>query len=345
MINLKHFLEIAHLGPIKKAKIDLSKHTLIIGPQASGKSVIAKLIYIFGKESNIVCGDNYLLNEIAKYGLSSFFSNETRLKYESENIVVDYKEGQFDIIRKQDNASILFQSVFSECLYIPVERYFMPIISDSIFSLLNKDIDLPSSIIDFAAQYERSRKSLKLVHVNYLGATYQYEDNREKIITKQQVTKFAEAASGFQSIFPLIITYKHFIDNNAKKVIIEEPELNLFPDTQKRLSYHLFSIITQHNRNERLFVTTHSPFIMAAFNNLLLAGMLYEKYQDIDQVDEIIGEKAYIPINSFNAYHIINGNLKSIFNKETGMIAENIIDDVSGDVRDEFNTLMSAYFD
>ena len=58
--------------------------------------------------------------------------------------------------------------------------------------------------------------------------------------------------------------------------VIEEPEQNLFPQTQIDLLYHLISEIN-HGRNHRLVLTTHSPYILYALNNCLLAYLVKDK--------------------------------------------------------------------
>lgn len=45
---------------IKEAKFDIKKINIIIGSQANGKSIIAKLIYLFSE----VCGDILLKNKV-----------------------------------------------------------------------------------------------------------------------------------------------------------------------------------------------------------------------------------------------------------------------------------------
>ena len=40
-------IEIHNFGPIKDAVVDIKPMLVLIGPQASGKSTIAKLIYFF----------------------------------------------------------------------------------------------------------------------------------------------------------------------------------------------------------------------------------------------------------------------------------------------------------
>ena len=43
-------IEIRNFGPVKVAKIDLNKHNqVLIGPQASGKSTICKVVYFCQK--------------------------------------------------------------------------------------------------------------------------------------------------------------------------------------------------------------------------------------------------------------------------------------------------------
>ena len=40
-------IEISNFGPIENATIELNKLIVLVGPQAGGKSTIAKLIYLF----------------------------------------------------------------------------------------------------------------------------------------------------------------------------------------------------------------------------------------------------------------------------------------------------------
>ena len=40
-------IEIYHLGPISSCKLEISDFTVLTGPQANGKSTVAKAIYYF----------------------------------------------------------------------------------------------------------------------------------------------------------------------------------------------------------------------------------------------------------------------------------------------------------
>ena len=61
--------------------------------------------------------------------------------------------------------------------------------------------------------------------------------------------------------------------------IIEEPEQNLFPKTQVDFLYYLLGAVN-HGRNHRLVITTHSPFILYALNNCLLAYVVKDKIDE-----------------------------------------------------------------
>ncbi len=49
---------------------------------------------------------------------------------------------------------------------------------------------------------------------------------------------------------------------NHTELFIEEPENNIFPPTQASLMYWLDSKLSNSNRNDELFVATHSPYVL-----------------------------------------------------------------------------------
>jgi predicted ATPase len=50
-------LTVENVGPIRKAELDIKKHTVFIGPQGSGKSTLAKLIAIGGDKDVLPTGE------------------------------------------------------------------------------------------------------------------------------------------------------------------------------------------------------------------------------------------------------------------------------------------------
>jgi len=108
---LKHYIEIENVGPIKKAKIDLSKYVVLIGPQASGKSIIAKLIAIFRGREFFDDVDSNFYNSLENYGLKSFVSTESHIKYTSPVYIFNLKNDQLTKVENQE-----FETKFSEII-------------------------------------------------------------------------------------------------------------------------------------------------------------------------------------------------------------------------------------
>ena len=52
-------------------------------------------------------------------------------------------------------------------------------------------------------------------------------------------------------------------------IYIEEPEAHLFPTAQKRIVQLLARTFNNTNSNFQIIVTTHSPYILSSFNNLI----------------------------------------------------------------------------
>ncbi len=52
---------------------------------------------------------------------------------------------------------------------------------------------------------------------------------------------------------------------------VEEPEQNIYPATQRTLIYHLLNRL---QNNSSLVITTHSPYVLYAFDNALVAGQV-----------------------------------------------------------------------
>ena len=67
------------------------------------------------------------------------------------------------------------------------------------------------------------------------------------------------------------ISHPHY-----SNIIVEEPELNLFPETQKDLIYDLLEMI--NSGRDHLLMTTHSPYLLYALNNCMAGGFGTRKY-------------------------------------------------------------------
>ena len=127
--------------------------------------------------------------------------------------------------------------------------------------------------------------------------------------------------------------------------IIEEPEQNLFPQTQMDLLYHFISEIN-HGRNHRLVLTTHSPYILYALNNCLMAYLVKDKI-DGETASKIDSTKYALNPVDVSVWSIKDGCLRNDKNKphktiqdERGLIRKNYFNEVMRHVMSDFNKLL-----
>ena len=79
---------------------------------------------------------------------------------------------------------------------------------------------------------------------------------------------------------------------------IEEPEVHLFPKEQKLFLELIGEIYNYLNSNElkwRFFITTHSPYLLNVFNNMLFKSCLLERNRDNPEKISQINEKIKFP--------------------------------------------------
>jgi hypothetical protein len=122
---------------------------------------------------------------------------------------------------------------------------------------------------------------------------------------------------------------------------LEEPEAHIFPSTQYEL-VQLFSWMANDPMlSFEWVVTTHSPYILSSFNNLLEAWQVAAaKPNAKDEVAKLIEERYWIKPSDFRAYCIHDGKLESIMDAETGLINGNYLDGISNEIGSQFDELL-----
>lgn len=228
-------------------------------------------------------------------------------------------------------------------LYIPAERFLISVISGATWGLMSNNIALPKYVIDFGSQFELARINNSELLIDYLNILYKYDSGVDKVIMRDnKEIKLSVSASGFQSIIPLKLVIENTFKNGLTNFIIEEPELNLFPITQKHLIKYLAEKCTQNDNN--LMVTTHSPYVLSSLNLLVFAYQTAQKRPElIEEIKTIVPQESWINPSEFAAYYVDEGTVRSIINPKTGLISENELDEVSDMIGDEFDALKRIY--
>ena len=208
---------------------------------------------------------------------------------------------------------------------------------------------------DFKSFIEEKHKPIGTYLLNLirqiLKADYSISENGEKLgFNKNKSVTIENASSGQQeSLRVLQDLFILYVEKESGFRVIEEPEAHLFPTAQKRLIE--FISVIGNITDSSFFISTHSPYILSVFNNLLFAkgvenefgDSFYEKFGDLEKSTLPIRE-SWINPDNFIAYSLkARENCKLIFDKKTGMIDENFLDDVSLEIADEFNIMFNIY--
>nr|WP_315198060.1 AAA family ATPase [uncultured Flavobacterium sp.] len=227
--------------------------------------------------------------------------------------------------------------VMNNPFYVPTERGLQSIFSLGKSSIQNISDSLYNQFakMDMFARNFKSEtdiKPLEIVYKNISGQGFIKNKNQS------EYTSLINGASGYQSTIPVVLAIKYYseIRRKNKTFIIEEPELNLFPKAQKKLME--FFVENINTNGHSFLLPTHSPYFLSAINDLLLAYKKGQKNQV--EVEKIIKKESWLNPDDFSVYQLKDGRAFDIFDKKTGLITENIIDDVSDEMNDEFDELL-----
>jgi len=230
-------------------------------------------------------------------------------------------------------------------LYFPAERTLISLLSNSIFNILNNEIALPQFLIRFGGNYQLAKQKLSNTNFQKFGITYELVNNVDFITYKDKKITIKESSSGIQSMIPIILVtqYLNSLPNTIYSYIIEEPELNLYPTTQKTLIEFLVEKCSRNGNN--LILTTHSPYILTTISNLILAGNTLKQNPRLKkEITKLVPEKYHLNFEDVQAYYVENGKVRSIMDKEYQTIDASPIDDVSDDLGETFDKLLDLKF-
>ena len=181
-----------------------------------------------------------------------------------------------------------------------------------------------------------------------LKGKYVKDNEREKIVLKDGTSVLLNQASSGQQESIRILQDLFMVLKNKESVsrIIEEPEVHLFPDAQKRIVELLAYFAKQGND---LIITTHSPYILTVFNNLLFANRVVEKNNSAsDEVDKIVESRIRLESSTFSAYSLQRHSerkqfCENIISQTTGLIDQNYLDVISEELSRDFNSLYAIH--
>lgn len=176
-------------------------------------------------------------------------------------------------------------------------------------------------------------KIVKKIEKQILKGKYQLNDDK---IVYNYSTKLKELELySTSSLVKTIVGITFYLKYMARKhdyFLIDEPELNLHPRNQRQLA-RIFAMMI--NSGIKVIMTTHSPYIMNEFNNLIMLGKISDQERKAEIMSKYkISENEILSDSNVSSYLIINGQTKEMKKTDYGLEL-----DTFNEVIDEMNDL------
>ena len=376
-------LYVRDFGPIQSCDIEIQRLTVMTGPQASGKSILAKLIYFFKLAQQYIQSQTLSAVQIDKWLRSVFlrtFGDLTELS-DAMQIRYDFADEQWLEITKGTypqtrSQTVLFRlsrdfdqsSEMVDAVYIPAGRSMITLLSDQLPVLftdpnrqlpeldyctnayIHQILSLRQSFANgldglLKQEIETTDRKLNLTMLKHmiqlagkiLKARYCYRAGEERLLLDMNESgksiKVNFASFGQQeTVWALNLLFYYLLEGKPSCIILEEPEAHLYPDSQK---YMAEALATFAHVGSQVIVTTHSPYILGEFNNLLYAA---EIHLADEQRDAIVPSCEVVDASWTKAVHVINGQV--VDGMADGLIDNSLIDGASDTINDENDALM-----
>ena len=291
---------------------------------------------------------------------------EKQTDTESHNAFALYEIYKFEKLHKEFIKNIkkrLGKTASYSQLFIPAGRSFFANLRPSVFTILSNDNAIDPFLIKFGAFYENAKRQIQwykntkrkydrsffkennnktdeeqiatLVE-SILCGKYINEEGRDYLKTSDgRKIKIANSSSGQQEILPLalILEWMPLISDGEQTIYIEEPETHLFPTAQRHI-IELIATVFNHSVISfsplQFLITTHSPYMLTAINNLIQAKNLYNELNDstkLQRLEKIVPYERMLSSDDLAVYSLEKESCENIICPDTGLIRANIIDE------------------
>jgi hypothetical protein len=177
---------------------------------------------------------------------------------------------------------------------------------------------------------------------NILKGVYSTKDgNRAIYFGNDSYVALEDASSGQQeSLWILMVLLERIIYSTPSLLFIEEPEAHLFPEAQRQI-VELIGLFSNSSRSQTV-ITTHSPYILAAVNNLLYANKVGREKPE--SVGKIIEKEFWLKYEKVSCYFVENGTIRNIMDEDLEMIKNEEIDTASTNLNSDYDKISDIEF-
>lgn len=394
-------LQLRALGSITEADILVREMTVFVGPQATGKSRTAQLLYFLRGLEELVLPEfdletydplNNLLEEwmglsATDMGVSQQFNARWQSAAQDGSASLEYelstqrckKDDPYDL-RYECNEAFWARLVglvengggpdliFEQQIYIPAGRILCSLVPPALgVSLLSRGrVHWPGYLGLF---YEKLQEAIAALPSRQLpgmakDSAYEQIDQKSKSSLRGTLSHFSNKAgitiedrhrpgthvttsfgnsfaSGQLETWPLwTLLSAHLTTPAIKRFYIEEPEAHLHPSAQRDVTEALAYLL---RHRFRFVLTTHSPYVIYALNNALLAGKVLAAGRSLPA--GVSPDSAITPAQ-ISAYRFgTDGIVKSILDEETGLLDTTELDDPAAQLGATFSALQESLHD
>lgn len=122
--------------------------------------------------------------------------------------------------------------------------------------------------------------------------------------------------------------------------IVEEPEQNLFPDSQKDILFHLLKCVNRNQKN-KLLITTHSPYILGYLKCCIFGKKLQKRGLIDEKIDSVIPLFSLIDGDDVAVYQLDNNGAIEYIQPYEGMPSDtHILNQMLNDANTMFYKLL-----
>lgn len=285
-------LKVENFGPIKSVDVSFGDLTILIGPQASGKSLFLELLKLIEDKNSVIetlrrynyilpkTDANPILDNYFGEGLHSLFNDCTKI--ECQDMIFSPE----DLLRSQKNRQNIEETVF----YVPAQRIlgisdgrpknFMEFDGSAPFVLKNFSETLrifiqgglgnPDVIFPMRARLKDAVKESidqSVFHGAKVIIDQSSGQRKMKLNVGDTNLPFMTWSAGQKEFMPLLLAMyclsgpptSVINKNNYKWVIIEEPEMGLHPRAIESVILELIELLQS---GYKVVVSTHSPTLL-----------------------------------------------------------------------------------
>ncbi len=377
---MKESIIIKNFGPIVEVELeDIRPLTIFIGESGSGKSTVIKTLALFRWIFKMICIRTYLKESgiskspfrfsfgsyLKNNGLESFVKDDTYIKYQFKDCVIEYRDKQLVPPQNVSMSDISLEknSFISDKRNIIADMLSNKTAKSAAGYFLRETFD----------DYLLAAKEVRELNFDYLGVGLKID----KVSTGDKYSivgigednykiNLEDASSGTLTVTPLSLIIEYFsrrynlvksfnnailnylsnsdklsdfkaitdvgqIENRRINIHIEEPELSLYPESQRSLMNFIINRCFTEKPSDydmSVILATHSPYIINHINLLVLAAQ-----------KGVAEEGANIKLEDVNVYEIIGGYLNTLKQEDAFVIDTRPLSDPISNIYYRFEEL------